>query len=92
MKFEKPSGFLVRPAAGPRRLARCDALEEGLTYLVPPIPSIGNCGHERLRILGSAEGVYRCRTIFNCVEACPRDINITRAIGEVKKELMFRKF
>jgi len=26
------------------------------------------------------------------VEACPRDINITRAIGEVKKELLFRKF
>jgi succinate dehydrogenase / fumarate reductase, iron-sulfur subunit len=49
-------------------------------------------GEERLRILGSAEGVWRCRTIFNCVEACPRDINITRAIGEVKRELMFRKF
>jgi len=49
-------------------------------------------GQDRLRILGSAEGVWRCRTIFNCVEACPRDINITRAIGEVKKELIFRKF
>ena len=48
-------------------------------------------GEERLRMLGSGEGVWRCRTIFNCVEACPRDINITRAIGEVKKELMFRK-
>jgi succinate dehydrogenase / fumarate reductase iron-sulfur subunit len=48
-------------------------------------------GEERLRLLGSADGVWRCRTVFNCVEACPRDINITRAIGEVKKELLFRK-
>ena len=50
-------------------------------------------GHdERLAILGGADGVWRCRTIFNCVEACPRDINITRAIGEVKKALLFRRF
>jgi succinate dehydrogenase / fumarate reductase iron-sulfur subunit len=47
---------------------------------------------ERLEILGAADGVWRCRTIFNCVEACPRDINITRAIGEVKKALLFRRF
>jgi succinate dehydrogenase / fumarate reductase iron-sulfur subunit len=46
---------------------------------------------ERLAILNSADGVWRCRTIFNCVEACPRDINVTRAIGEVKKAIMFRK-
>ncbi len=47
---------------------------------------------ERLDILGAADGVWRCRTIFNCVEACPREINITRAIGEVKKALLFRRF
>lgn len=47
---------------------------------------------ERLSILGAADGVWRCRTIFNCVEACPREINITRAIGEVKKALLFRRF
>jgi len=46
---------------------------------------------ERLSILGAADGVWRCRTIFNCVEACPREINITRAIGEVKKALLFRR-
>jgi succinate dehydrogenase / fumarate reductase iron-sulfur subunit len=38
---------------------------------------------ERLEILADADGVWRCRTIFNCVEACPRGINITRAILEV---------
>jgi len=48
-------------------------------------------GEERLEILNNLEGVWRCRTIFNCVEACPRDINVTRAIGEVKKALLYRK-
>jgi succinate dehydrogenase iron-sulfur subunit len=46
---------------------------------------------ERLEVLNSVDGVWRCRTIFNCVEACPRGINVTRAIGEVKKALLFRK-
>jgi succinate dehydrogenase / fumarate reductase iron-sulfur subunit len=46
---------------------------------------------ERVEVLNSVDGVWRCRTVFNCVEACPRSINVTRAIGEVKKALMFRK-
>ena len=44
---------------------------------------------ERLHILNHRFGVWACRTAFNCVEACPRDINITKAIGEVKKALLF---
>jgi len=47
--------------------------------------------NERLEIVDKQMGVWRCRTIFNCVEACPRDINITRAIGKIKKEIMFNK-
>jgi succinate dehydrogenase / fumarate reductase iron-sulfur subunit len=39
---------------------------------------------ERLDVLAEAEGVWRCRTIFNCTPACPREIEVTRAIGEVK--------
>jgi succinate dehydrogenase / fumarate reductase iron-sulfur subunit len=46
---------------------------------------------ERLELLNEREGVWRCRTIFNCVDACPRDIKITKAIGEVKKKLMYEK-
>ena len=41
-------------------------------------------GGERLKILAEPGGVWRCRTIFNCTTACPRDIEVTRAIGEVK--------
>jgi succinate dehydrogenase / fumarate reductase iron-sulfur subunit len=39
---------------------------------------------ERLNILAEPDGVWRCRTIFNCTPACPREIEVTRAIGEVK--------
>ena len=46
---------------------------------------------ERLETLNDREGVWRCRTVFNCVEACPREIDITKAIGEVKRELLFKK-
>ena len=42
---------------------------------------------ERLEIMADPDGVWRCRTIFNCVEACPRDIKITRAIMEVAGEI-----
>lgn len=43
----------------------------------------------RLARLNGREGVWRCRTIFNCTEACPRDIKITKAIGEVKKAILY---
>ncbi len=42
---------------------------------------------ERLRILNEQFGVWRCRTIFNCTNACPREIKVTQAIGEVKKAI-----
>lgn len=44
-------------------------------------------GAERLRILNDRFGVYRCHTIFNCTDACPREIQVTRAIGEVKRAI-----
>ena len=43
---------------------------------------------ERLRILNQKSGVWRCRTIFNCTDACPRGIEITKAIEEVKRALV----
>jgi len=42
---------------------------------------------QRLEILNDEFGVYRCHTIFNCTEACPRDIEVTKAIGEVKRAI-----
>jgi succinate dehydrogenase iron-sulfur subunit len=46
---------------------------------------------ERLAILADKDGVWRCRTIFNCVDACPRGINITRAILEVSSTIVERQ-
>jgi succinate dehydrogenase / fumarate reductase iron-sulfur subunit len=42
---------------------------------------------ERLRLAGEVMGVWRCHTIFNCTQACPRGIKITQAIGEVKRAI-----
>ncbi len=46
---------------------------------------------QRLEILNEKEGVWRCRTTFNCTDACPRGIEVTKAIQEVKRALIFRK-
>ena len=41
-----------------------------------------------LDILNDKEGVWRCRTTFNCTEACPRGIEVTKAIAEVKQAIL----
>ena len=44
-------------------------------------------GAERLNILNDRTGVWRCHDIFNCTDACPREIEVTKALGEVKKAI-----
>jgi len=46
---------------------------------------------ERLRIVNDADGVWRCHVIFNCVEACPREINITEFISRLKTKVVTTK-
>ena len=46
---------------------------------------------ERLDLLNQREGVWRCRTVFNCTQACPRYIKVTKAIEEVKRAILFNK-
>jgi succinate dehydrogenase / fumarate reductase iron-sulfur subunit len=46
----------------------------------------------RLDILNDKEGVWRCRTTFNCTEACPRDIPVTQLIEEVKRAILMDRF
>ena len=43
---------------------------------------------ERLEKLGDPYSVFRCRTIMNCVDACPKDLNPTRAIGKIRTMLI----
>ena len=42
-------------------------------------------GIERLKILNDAFGVFRCHTIFNCIDACPKELNPTEAIETLRK-------
>ena len=49
-----------------------------------------DAAEERLEILADKDGVWRCRTIFNCTDACPRGIHITQAILEVSSRIVER--
>ncbi|OIV37154.1 succinate dehydrogenase iron-sulfur subunit [Mangrovactinospora gilvigrisea] len=50
-----------------------------------------DAGEQRLEILNEKDGVWRCRTTFNCTDACPRGIQVTQAIQEVKRALITRR-
>jgi succinate dehydrogenase / fumarate reductase iron-sulfur subunit len=45
---------------------------------------------ERLANLDGPFKLFRCHTIMNCVEVCPKGLNPTRAIGRIK-ELMVKR-
>ena len=46
---------------------------------------------ERLDALEDPFRLYRCHTIMNCTEACPKDLNPARAIAEIKKMIAERR-
>ncbi len=43
---------------------------------------------ERLKDLQDPFSVFRCRGIMNCVNACPKGLNPTRAIGKIRTMLL----
>jgi succinate dehydrogenase / fumarate reductase iron-sulfur subunit len=43
---------------------------------------------ERLEALEDPFKLYRCHTIMNCTEACPKDLNPAKAIGAIKKMIV----
>jgi succinate dehydrogenase / fumarate reductase iron-sulfur subunit len=45
---------------------------------------------ERLDELDDPFRLYRCHTIMNCTDVCPKDLNPARAIAEIKKMLVER--
>ena len=46
---------------------------------------------ERLDALEDPFRLYRCHTIMNCTEACPKDLNPAKAIGAIKQMLAERQ-
>ena len=41
---------------------------------------------ERLERVDNKKGLWMCYTIFNCVQACPKDIDITRWLSALKRK------
>lgn len=46
--------------------------------------------NERLDNLNDPYRLFRCHTIMNCVDVCPKHLNPTRAIGKIK-EIMLKR-
>ncbi len=40
---------------------------------------------DRIEVFGAEDGVWRCHTIFNCTEACPKSLNPARFIENLKR-------
>ena len=46
---------------------------------------------ERLDQLEDPFRLYRCHTIMNCTNTCPKGLNPAKAIGEIKKRMVMRR-
>ncbi len=46
---------------------------------------------ERLALVSSEDGVWRCHTVFNCVDACPKKVNQTDSIQQLKRMTVTRQ-
>lgn len=47
---------------------------------------------ERISLTGGEDGVWRCHTVFSCQEVCPKDINPSGSIADIKMESVKTKF
>lgn len=47
---------------------------------------------DRLEVLDNKHGLWRCHTIFNCMDACPKRIKITQHIASLKKKVIAEKY
>ncbi len=64
------------------------ALLKGFLRVMDPRDSAPG---ERLIELGTSEGIYRCHTIFNCIDACPKNLDPTKAIETLRNIASKRK-
>lgn len=46
---------------------------------------------KRLQNLQDPFSVFRCRSIMNCASVCPKGLNPTKAIGEIRKQMIDRE-
>jgi succinate dehydrogenase / fumarate reductase, iron-sulfur subunit len=55
------------------------------------VDSRDEAGRERLPRFDNEHGAYRCHTITNCVEACPKELNPTEGIQALKGTAVRRR-
>ncbi len=65
--------------AGPAALLQCARFI---------LDSRDNQTRQRLKMLNDAYSVFRCRSIMNCVDVCPKGLNPTKAIGDIRIAMM----
>lgn len=44
----------------------------------------------RLNLVGSEHGAFRCHTIFACQKACPKDLDPSESIADIKRKYIAR--
>jgi succinate dehydrogenase / fumarate reductase, iron-sulfur subunit len=47
---------------------------------------------QRLGVVDSPDGLWKCYTIFNCVQACPKGIDITRWLSALKRKAVTARY
>jgi succinate dehydrogenase / fumarate reductase iron-sulfur subunit len=47
---------------------------------------------DRMDMINNKQGLWRCHTIFNCNDVCPKDINITGSISKLKSKVVLEKY
>ncbi|MCF7811119.1 succinate dehydrogenase iron-sulfur subunit [bacterium] len=46
---------------------------------------------DRIDVLDNKHGLWRCHTIFNCMDACPKQLKITHGISLLKRKILSEK-
>jgi len=64
------------------------ALAKALRYSYDPRD---NGKRQRLARLAEEQGLWRCHTIFSCAEQCPKRVNPTEAIQQLKKMVILAR-
>ena len=77
--------------------ASCTMLAHDTEYLGPAAlnraftlvrDSRDGARHERLTAVGGEHGCWRCHSLFNCTEVCPKHLSPTRAIQGLKRAIV----
>ncbi len=71
----------------PERFLGPSALLQSARFI---LDSRDQATEERLDQLDDAYSLFRCHSIMNCVQVCPKGLNPTGAIGQIKKQMLKR--